>query len=332
MRRIGGIFDSITSLDNLWGAWLDFRRGKRRRASVGRFEVDAERRLVRLHHRLASGRYQPSGYRVRFIQEPKRRLIAAAPVTDRIVHHAIHRVLAPRLDPGLLDTVFACRPGKGSHRAVLACLAAMRRYRYVLALDVRRYFLAIEHSTLLQIMAQRIKDPRVLALLAAIVASGNGLYEAPHVRLPLELPAGFPGPGRGLPIGNLTSQWWGNHYLCELDHLAKRRHHVPHYQRYMDDITAFSDDPAQLTGFEADATGWLREHRGLEPKPCRARLRSTTRSLRYLGYRVHCSGLGVSRSLLVRARRRLVSALERRCPLHLERSLAATLGALRLTA
>ncbi|MCP4378323.1 MAG: RNA-dependent DNA polymerase, partial [bacterium] len=104
-----------------------------------RFEQDADRQVVRLHRGLTSECYRPGDYRLFPIWEPKRRLIAAAAVRDRVVHHALHRVLAPLLDPNLIHTTYACLPNRGSHRALLAYLAALRRYRCVLMLDIRHY-------------------------------------------------------------------------------------------------------------------------------------------------------------------------------------------------
>ena len=118
----------------------------------------------------------------------------------------------------------------------------MGRYRYVLALDIRHYFLSIGHQVLLSIMARAIKRGRLMALLGRIIESGEGLYTAPEIATVLKLPAGFPPPACGLPIGNLTSQWWGNQYLSGFDHFLKRELRVPHVQRYMDDITLMADD------------------------------------------------------------------------------------------
>ncbi|WP_428265790.1 hypothetical protein [Haliangium sp.] len=119
MKRFGGLFDEIVSPRNLWRAWGDFRRGKRGRPSVLRFERHADRHIMQLHRALVAGSYRPSGYRTHLIRQPKVRLISAAPVRDRVVHHAVHRVLAPLLDRGLVEHTYACLPGRGAHRAVL---------------------------------------------------------------------------------------------------------------------------------------------------------------------------------------------------------------------
>ncbi len=207
MTRHGGLFEGLISLENLWRAWRAFQRGKRHRPSVCAFERGVDRRLAELHRALAEGRYRPQGYRLMLIHEPKRRLIAAAGVRDRVVHHAVHQVLSPLLDPGLIDTTYACLEGRGSHRAVLAFQQGLRRYPFVLVLDIRHYFLSIDQGILLDLMARRLKDRPLLELLGRIAASGDGLYRHPGVPELLGLEPGFPAPGVGLPIGNLTSQW-----------------------------------------------------------------------------------------------------------------------------
>ena len=123
MRRVGGLFDEVVGLDNLWAAWRTFRRGKRGRPTVARFEADADRQLPRLHRALTSGGYAPGPYRLKLIREPKVRLISAAPVRDRVVHHALDRVLAPTLDRRLIEHTYACLHGRGTHRAVRTALA-----------------------------------------------------------------------------------------------------------------------------------------------------------------------------------------------------------------
>ncbi len=215
-------------------AWFTFRHGKSNRRSVRAFECHLERHLRDLQRDILGGTYAPGPYRVFFIEEPKRRLIAAASVRDRVVHHAVHQALAPALDRGLIDTTYACLPGRGTHRALLRFVQAMRAFRHVLMLDIRHYFLSVDLEILGGLMRARIRDPGIHDLLGVILASGEGLYSVPFVQEHLGLPTGFPGPGRGLPIGNLTSQWWGNHYLNGLDHFVKRMLNVAHYQRYMD--------------------------------------------------------------------------------------------------
>lgn len=326
LRRLGGLFEEVAAIANLWRGWLDFRRGKRQRPSVRRFEVDAVREVPRLQRELQAGSYRPSAFRLRGITEPKRRLIAAAPVRDRVVHHAVHRILAPKLDPGLIDTTFACLPGRGSHRAVLAFLGALRRYRYVLALDIRHYFLSVDRDILLTLMARRLKGWRLLELLRIIADSGHDLYHRPGVADFLGLAPGFPPPGCGLPIGNLTSQWWGNLYLSGLDHFAKRNLKIPHYQRYMDDCTLFSNSRAQLEEARSKLAAWLAEHRHLRLKKPNAAVRDTGGSFLYLGYRLHRAGVRPSQAALRKMSVRLSALMREGDDEKIARSIASYRG------
>jgi RNA-directed DNA polymerase len=326
MKRHGTLFPAVASAENLWRAWRTFRRHKRSRPDVRAFELEADRRVIGLSRRLHAGSYRPSGYRLLGIHEPKRRLIASAPVIDRVVHHALYRVLAPLLDPGLIDTVYACLPGRGSHRALLAFVSALRRYRYVLCLDVRHYFLSIDHALVLGVMSRRIKDTRVLDLLGVILESGRGLYRSPAARAFLELELGFPPDGAGLPIGNLTSQWWGNHYLSGLDHFIKRELAIPHYQRYMDDLTLFADSREALEHARTEVARWLRDERRLRLKHPEAPVRHTGGKFLYLGHHVRRTGISVPPSLLRRMQERVGEQVLSGSVLAIERSVASYQG------
>ena len=305
MKRLGALYDPMTSPRNLWGAWHDFRRGKRARPSVAAFERDADREVVRLRDAMRTGRYRPGSYRLLLIRDPKRRVIAAAQVRDRVVHHAIHRVLAPRLDRALVDHTYACLAGRGSHRAVLAFLQALRRYRYVVSLDMRHYFLSIDRTILKRLLERRLKEQQLLDLLAVVMDSGDGIYRRRDVRAALTLDEGFPPAGCGLPIGNLTSQWRGNLYLSGLDHFLKRTLKVPHAQRYMDDVTLFGDSPSRLEETRETAAAWLLQERHLTLKHPKAPVRSTQGRFRYLGWRVSRAGVDPSLAALTRMRRTL---------------------------
>lgn len=328
MKRLGDLFGTVVSRRNLWAAWLDFRRGKRQRPSVRRFEFDVERQIPALGRRLKAGDYRPEPYRLLLIREPKRRLIAAAPVHDRVVHHAVHRVLAPLLDRGLVEHTYACLPGRGSHRALLAFQAAMRRYPWVLQLDIRHYFLSIDIEILLDLMARRIKDRDLLYLLRRIAESGEGLYDLPGVREWIGIGADFSPPGRGLPIGNLTSQWWGNHYLSGLDHFVKRGLKIPHAQRYMDDITLFSTSRLSLSEAREAIADWLWTERHLRLKKPNAEARSTRRQALYLGHRLDRDQIRPAQRALRRAKGRLSELLVRGPMQQFDRSMASYRGVL----
>ena len=245
MHRIGGIRDQVVDMDNLYTAYCKARRGKRRRPDVAQFSLDLEPQLLALQRELVAGEYAPGAYRQFTVYERKPRLISVAPFRDRVVHHAVMNVLEPLLDKRFIPDTCACRKDKGVHKAVDRYQQFAREYAYVLKLDIARYFPSIDRAILKQQLARRIKDKFVLALLRRIIDGG------PESTEPVRF---FPGDDlvavsarqRGLPIGNLTSQFLANLYLDEFDHWLKETCRVKGYLRYVDDLYLLGDDKQRL--------------------------------------------------------------------------------------
>ncbi len=317
--------EAIAEPEALLAAWRCYRSGKRRRPAVARFEFDAERRLLALAGALLGEAYRPGPYRLLEIRDPKPRLIAVATVGDRVVHRSIHDGLAPFFDRSFIADSYACLPGRGSHRAVWRFLELQRRFRYVMHLDVRRYFPSVDHEVLLALLAPRLRDRRITSLLETILASGADLYRRPRVEA--FYGAGDAGRPRGLPIGNLTSQWWGNLYLDGLDHFIKRELKVDGYERYMDDLVCFGDERAVLRRWRREIAAWLREHRRLVLNERKGHIRSTELPQTYLGYRVTRRGYDLGQKA-VRRFRRQVRRLAFEDPVRFARALASWKGAM----
>ena len=172
MRRLGGLWPQVVSFENLLLAYRRARRGKGRSGQVAAFALDLEHELLGLQRALESGEYRPGGYRLFTIYERKPRLIAAAPFRDRVVHHAVMNVIEPALDRTFIHDSYACRKGKGVHAAVDRYQGWARGYVYALKMDVQQYFASIDHALLKEKLARRIKDTRVLDLLARIIDTG----------------------------------------------------------------------------------------------------------------------------------------------------------------
>lgn len=244
--------DLLISWENLLHAYRRAAKGKRGHSGVAQFEHRLEDNLIRLQNDLSTQIYQPGAYTSFFIHEPKRRLISAAPFRDRVVHHALYNVLEPRFERSFVAASYANRVGKGTHRALQAAHDFARSARYVLQLDVVQFFPAIDHAILRELLARKTVDTRVLWLIDLILASGAEVLSEAYqmVYFPGDdlLAANRP---RGLPIGNLTSQFWANCYLNPFDHFVKRELRCPHYVRYVDDLLLFSDDKAQLADWRA---------------------------------------------------------------------------------
>ncbi|HRW64719.1 MAG TPA: RNA-directed DNA polymerase [Candidatus Competibacter sp.] len=285
MKRLHDLWPQLIGFDNLWRAWRQARRGKSRSPGAVAFELALEPELLALQRELAEGSYQPGAYRLFTLYERKPRLIAAAPFRDRVVHHAVMNVIEPPLDRTFIFDSYACRRGKGTHAAVDRYQRWAQRYPYVLKLDIRRYFPSIDHAVLKAKLRRRIADPQVLALLDRII-DGSPTEAADE-------PVYFPGDDlltplerrRGIPIGNLTSQFFANLYLDDLDHWLKEQRRVPAYLRYVDDMILLADAKTELHEHHAALADYLTRER-LRFHPRKAQVSRARDGLNLLGYLV----------------------------------------------
>jgi RNA-directed DNA polymerase len=256
------LYPELIRFQNLWQAYRQAAKGKRGKTAVAAFELDLEANLLALQAELADRGYRPGGYHSFHIRDPKHRLVSAAPFRDRVVHHALCNVIEPLFERTFIGDSYANRVGKGTHGALDRAQQFARRYRYVLQCDVREFFPSIDHACLRTILARKIGDPDVLWLIDLILASGaevlrdeySMVYFAGDDLLAVNRP-------RGLPIGNLTSQFWANGYLNELDQLVKRLLRCPAYLRYVDDFLLFGDDKRQLWDWREAVVAKLAELR-----------------------------------------------------------------------
>jgi RNA-directed DNA polymerase len=303
------VFAALTSWENLLRAYRDASRGKRRHTQVAAFEHRLEDRLVALREDLLARTYRPGAYSSFFIHEPKRRLISAAPFRDRVVHHALVQMIEPRFERSFIADTYANRKGKGTHRALDRCQRLARRYPYVLQLDLRQFFPSIDHAILRGILAAKIKDAGVLWLIDRILESGEGVLSESYDMIY------FPGDNlfainrpRGLPIGNLTSQFWGNVMLSPLDHFVQRELRTGGYVRYVDDLLIFGSDKvilhrAKRAVVERLAGLRLSVHRGAHPRP-------VEEGIPFLGFVVYPDRRRLKRRKGITYRRRLASLVE----------------------
>ena len=267
------MYDQICNWENLLLAYRRASKGKRGLGPAAAFEYHLESNLVTLREELRARTYRPGAYRSFFIYEPKRRLISAAPFRDRVVHHALCNVIEPLFERSFITDSYANRVGKGTHRALGRCQEFARRFRYVLQCDVQQFFPSIDHAILSEILARTIRDPAVMWLVERILESGVGVLSEEY-RM-----TWFAGDDlfavtrpRGLPIGNLTSQFWANCYLNPFDHFVKRRLRCPGCIRYVDDFLLFADDEATLWMWRDEVVERLAAlrltiHPGAHPRP-----------------------------------------------------------------
>lgn len=267
------MFDALTSWPNLLLAYQLAASGKRGQPNVAAFEHRLEDNLLQLQAELHTRTYRPGRYVNFAIHEPKRRIISAAPFRDRVVHHALCNLIQPLCERSFISDSYANRLGKGTHHACDRCQQFARRYPYVLQCDVRQFFPSIDHTLLRAILARKVTDDRVLWLIDLILAGGAGVLRDEYDMVY------FPGDDlfaalrpRGLPIGNLTSQFWANAYLDPLDHFIKQQLSCPAYVRYVDDFLLFADDKQTLWGWKAAIVERLAQfrltlHPQAQPRP-----------------------------------------------------------------
>ena len=284
LKTYGYLYPRVCDWDNLYLAYRKARKGKRGKRPAAEFEFRLEDNLVALQEELAGKSYRPGPYHSFLIYEPKRRLISAAPFRDRVVHHALCNVIEPIFERRFIYDSYANRVGKGTHRALDRCQAFARQYRYVLPCDLRQFFPSIDQAILRNILGRVIQDRDVTWLIERTLESGVGVLSEEYEM------AWFPGDDlfaaqrpRGLPIGNLTSQFWANCYLNPFDQFVKRELKCPAYLRYVDDFLLFSNDRCQLLDWRAAVIGRLADLRQTLHER-RAQPRPVTEGIPFLGF------------------------------------------------
>ena len=303
MKTYGRLYDQICSFKNLLAASRDAKRGRTSREYVQHFECHRERELLKLRDELLSGSYCPGPYKEFYILEPKYRMISAAPYRDRVVHHALCNIIEPLFERSFIYDSYANRAGKGVHRAVDRYQYFACKYPFVLKCDIRKYFPSIDHDILKNIVRRRIACERTLLLIDTIINNSNpqeqvrDYYPGDDLFTPLER-------RRGLPIGNLTSQFLANVYLDGFDHFVTEKLHCEGYMRYVDDFVMFSDTKERLhnlRGAIAERLATLR----LTLHEDKSLVHRTQGGVQFLGYRVFPDYRLLLHGAKVRYRRKL---------------------------
>lgn len=303
MKRHGNLFDSILSFPNLLAASRKARRGKRFKPSTSKFEFNLEKELLQLQEELKNQTYIPGPYREFLIYEPKPRKISAALYRDRVVQHAICQIVEPFFDNSLIFDTYACRTGKGTHKAVDRFTQYTRKFAYALKCDVKKYFPSIDHSILKNKIRKKIKCPRTLWLIDLIIDSSNpqeetnSYFHGDDLFTPCKR-------RKGIPIGNLTSQIFANYFLSEADHFIKGKFPEFGYLRYMDDLTLFWHEKEPLWEVLENIQIFLLRDR-LLLKPEKSMAYPVEKGVDYLGYKIFPGHRKVRYENVIRYRRRL---------------------------
>jgi retron-type reverse transcriptase len=303
MKRHGNLYPQITTFANLLDAAKKAQRSKRFREPVLAFNDKLENKLFQLQQELETQTYQPGRYKTFEIYEPKRRIISAAPYRDRVVHHALCNVIAPIFDRTFIATTYANRTGYGSHRALHQCVEYARTSRYVLQCDIRKYFPSIDIAILKQQIRRKLKCAKTLWLIDTILDNPSDgetpidYFPGDNLLTPLERP-------KGLPIGNLTSQFFANVYLNGFDRYVKETLNVAKYLRYVDDFALFSDDLQFLADCRQKIEDYLTTLR-LKIHPIKSQLFQTRYGVNFVGFRIFPDRIRVRNHNLQTGRRRL---------------------------
>ena len=282
-------YEDIISVENLLAAWREFLKGKRRKRDVREFQYQLADNILSLHRDLVSQTYRHGGYYAFNISDPKPRNIHKALVRDRLLHHALYRKLYPFFDKTFISNSYSCRKYKGTHRAVRAFKRYIARAGrndtktvWVLKCDIKKFFASVDQRVLFEILQKRIQDANILRLAGLVVESFSSTV-----------------PGKGLPLGNLTSQLLVNVYMNEFDQFMKHKLKAKYYIRYADDFVVLSGNKKELEQTLRYIVVFLRDKLKLRLHPNKVSISTTASGVHFLGW-VHFPDHRVLRAMTKR--------------------------------
>ncbi|MBF8249644.1 MAG: RNA-directed polymerase [Candidatus Levybacteria bacterium] len=265
----------LISLSNLFQAWSEFRKGKAKRLDVQEFERNLEDNLFELHQRLQNKTYRHGNYCSFYVHDPKQRHIHKASVMDRVVHHLLYTFLYKLFDRVFIYDSYSCRLKKGTHKGLKRLEVFTRKVSqnytvdcWALKCDIKQFFASVDHKVLLSLLKKKIKDEDIIWLLKQIIYSFNS----------------DKGEGKGMPLGNLTSQVFANIYLNELDQFMKHKLKAKYYIRYADDFMFLSKNKESLQENIDKLRQFLNNKLQLELHPNKIILRKLEWGIDFLGY------------------------------------------------
>lgn len=316
MHSIKNIYEKIYDFENLHKAWEKARRGKRYREDVLSFNRNYEEHLIEIQNQLIYETYEVGRYHSFYVFEPKKRLIMSLPFKDRIVQWAIYQQLFPLYEKTFISDSYACRQGKGTHKAADKLEYWLRqterkpeRY-YYLKMDISKYFYRVDHEILLKILDRRIKDKRLLNLLEKIINCETTKFGLPMGKEPDEVEVEDRLGNKGMPIGNLTSQMFANIYLNEVDQYAKHELGLHYYIRYMDDIIILHHDKKYLARVKEDLRIFLDENLRLNLNNKTA-IRPCSMGIDFVGFRIWATHRRLKKKTALKIKRSMKHYVEK---------------------
>jgi len=266
MKRANNLLPFIQDMDNLRLAFWKAGKGKRYSTSVLTYRKELDRNLLQLQQQIIDAKVKVGDYRYFLIYEPKRREICASAFSEQVLHHALMNVCHPYFDRRQIYDSYASRKGKGTYAALERAKVYTRKYKWFLKMDVKKFFASIHHDVLKKQLSGLFKEQHLLLLLYQIIDS----FSVDN--------------NRGLPIGNLTSQYFANHYLSGLDHYIKEDLRIKAYVRYMDDMVLWSNDKTSLLQVKPVIEDYT--NRELKLSLNESILNRSSKGLPFLGYRI----------------------------------------------
>nr|AQS33814.1 hypothetical protein [uncultured archaeon] len=273
MKNFYNIYREICSFNNLLIAWQNAKKGKTKRRYVKRFQRNLKTNLQRLQEELINQTYEPCSPKTFVLRDPKTRKISKSAFRDRVIHHALCNIIVHMFEKGFIYDSYANQIGKGGLKALERFDVFKRkvsknniREAYVLKADIKHYFEEIDHQTLIAIIKKKIKDDKVIWLIEQILAINNKT--------------------KGMPLGNLTSQFFANLYLNELDIFIKHKLRSKYYIRYVDDFVILHESKNQLEIWKNQINNFLKESLKIELHPSKSNVLRLNSGINFLGFRV----------------------------------------------
>ncbi|MBW3018598.1 reverse transcriptase/maturase family protein [Candidatus Woesearchaeota archaeon] len=274
MKTYNNLYPNLISPENLENAYWKARKHKSKNPKVIEFEKHWRLHLAILHKELRTRTYKPKPLKKFILRDPKTRTICVSSFRDRIVHHALINILQPIFEPRFICDSYASRKLKGTLPAIKRFYQFLRkttknstRHAFVLKADIKHYFQTVDHTILLEIIRKRIKDENTIWLIKTIL--DNNPYTT---------------TGKGMPLGNWTSQFFANIYLNELDQYVQHILRIKHYIRYVDDFVIMERSKDKLQGYENEILVFLNNLK-LKLHPNKCKIIPVSRPIKFLGFR-----------------------------------------------
>ena len=284
VKNYNNLYEQIYSMNNLIISWRKARDGKTKKSYVIEFELSLIKNILKLQKELEFQTYQPKPLKTFILRDPKTRKISKSDFKDRIVHHALIRVIEPIFDKTFIYDSCANRIGKGNLFAIKRFYNFMKKVSrngklngwfnnnqikgYCLKADIKQYFDTVDHDLLLNIIKRKITDKSIICLIELILNNFNSKIR-----------------GKGMPLGNLTSQFFANVYLNELDYFIKHNLKAKYYIRYVDDFVILHNSKEQLETWKYEIDLFSRKKLHLELHPEKSKVIPLSKGLDFVGFR-----------------------------------------------